>query len=88
MNKFVGFVKHHYNKLSISAVMAAMMVCSAFAAEGDFNMATTMGTATDGIVTSLQGIAGVVIPKAIPVLGIIIALRFGKYLIKSATGGR
>ena len=88
MNKFVGFVKHHYNKLSISAVMAAMMVCSAFAAEGDFNMATTMGTATDSVVTSLQGIATTVIPKALPVLAIIIGLRFSKYLIKTATGGR
>lgn len=88
MNKFVGFVKHHYNKLSISAVMAAMMVCSAFAAEGDFDMVATMGTATDGVITTMMSMAGTIIPKAIPVIGIVIALRFGKYLIKSATGGR
>lgn len=91
MKKIKAWFTRHTRALQTmcATAMASMMLVGAGAAgEGAFDMSTVMGTATDNVVTSLQGIAAAVIPKGIVVLAIIIGLRFGKSIIRSVTGGR
>lgn len=91
MGKVKSFIARNMDMLRTLTItaMTCMMIACAGAAEGDaFDMAATMGAATDSVVSVLQTTAAAVIPKGLVVLGIIVALRFGKTLIRSATGGR
>lgn len=88
MNKVKAFCNRHRAKVTTALMTGAMMLPSAFAAEGDFDIAGVMGTATTGIVAQIQQTVSVVVPIALPVIGIFIVIRVGKGLIKSLTGGR
>lgn len=74
--------------LAPSMFMMSLMVCGAFAAEGDFDLATTMTTTVTKIVADLLAMIAGVLPVTVTLIaasiGITYAIKFIKKLIGKA----
>ena len=86
--KIKEFFRH--NRFAVSAsCMMAMLMCSAFAAEGDgsFDLATTMTTSVQTIVNDLLKMIAAVLPVTVTLLAAAVGITYGITFIKRIIKG-
>ena len=86
-SKVKSWLRHNRFFVSASCMMA-MLLCSAFAAEGDaaFDLGTTMTTSVTTIVNDLLGMIGKVVPVTVTLLAAAIGINYGIRFIKRLIG--
>lgn len=80
LKNVVGMRRARY--FTMGTLMAALLSFGAFAAEGDFNLATTMSAAVQTCVNDILGMIAAVLPIGITVLAVSVGIAYGTKFIK------
>lgn len=86
VEKVKGFVARNRYAV-VGSMMSAMMMCSAFAAEGDFDLSTTMTTSVQQIVNDLLKMIAAVVPVTVTLMGAAIGVTYGIKFIQRIIKG-